>query len=148
VTREFQALRTKYWPGRLLDWRAEHRSLPERLVGYCDYGGRRLLLDLDKPAHRSRRQRRATLLHECCHAIRPHGGHDAGFFAEVDRLHALGEPVLTFDAFGHYDPGAVAGFPRLERRWKRAHERWLRRRDLEIRAFRASLGMADPDDEF
>jgi hypothetical protein len=50
VTREFEALRTEYWPGRLLDWRVEHRSLSSDVVGYCDYYGRRLLLDLDKRA--------------------------------------------------------------------------------------------------
>jgi hypothetical protein len=126
MTRELEVLRSKYWPGRLLDWRVEHRSLPG-FIGYCDYGGKRLLLDLDKPTHRSARQRRTTLLHECCHALRPNGAHDEGFFSEIERLLGMGEHALDSRDAGRYDPMALKPFPRCFRRWERCMRKELAR---------------------
>jgi hypothetical protein len=124
MTREFERLRNMYWPGRLLGWRVEHRSL-DSIIGYCDYSGRRLLLDLDKRIHRSPRQRRATLLHEMCHAVRPDGWHDEAFFSEVERLHRMGEIVLDLRDAPRYDPRALRPFPACWRQWTKANNRGL-----------------------
>ena len=128
MTREFEVLRTKYWPGRLLDWRVEHRSFAEDFVGYCDYAGRRRRLDLNKPAHRSARQRRITLLHECCHAVRGRGGHDEGFFSEIERLHRMGENALDLRDAERYGAKVLQPFPHCWKRWECAFKRHLRRR--------------------
>lgn len=124
MTCEFERLKELYWPGRLLNWRVEHRTLPG-FIGYCDYDGRRLLLDLDAPTHRSARQRRLTLLHECCHAVRPDGRHDEGFFSEIEWLLGTGENALDVRDAGRYDPRALRPFPLCWRRWLKADARRL-----------------------
>ena len=141
LQRSFDRYNRKYWHGRLPAYRIVVGAMPEAM-GLCN--SRQKVITVDVQQHKSSREIRSTVLHEMAHAAADiHGsrGHDAKFFAEIERLLQKKAPVdietaeaggvsIFADLIPSRFPLLKGRIDKLEARRSGAIEKLLGNRDL------------------
>jgi len=85
LQRLFRYYNTRYWQGKLPEYRVLIKRFPAKKYGDCSKQRRVIRIDV----RQSDRDVRETMLHECCHAAHPWIGkdhHGGPFFREVYKL--------------------------------------------------------------